>query len=151
MAETFTYPQAPALTDEELRSFLHDGDVARLATHNEDGTIHIAPVWYLYDEPDILLGTQAVSRKVRNVERDPQVTVLFDVTGPALIGVVVYGTARVERDGVAERRTAIFRRYMDEEAAGGFTERLSAKYEGVIIRVTPSSVVSYDYRKGFPA
>ena len=102
MTSTGDYPQAPELTDDELKAFLREAGVARLATHDADGSIHLAPLYFRYEDPDILLGTQAVSRKVRNVERDPRVTVLVDVTQPALVGVVVYGSARVERENARD-------------------------------------------------
>jgi PPOX class probable F420-dependent enzyme len=151
MSTTSSYPQAPPLTDEELAELLRTAEVARLATHNDDRSIHVAPLWFLYEPPDLLFGTQAVSRKVRNIERDPRVTVEVDVTSPALLGALIYGTARIERADATQRRVPIFRRYMDDGAAVGTAQALAAKYEAVILRVTPESVVSFDYRKGFPA
>ena len=40
---------------------------------------------------------------------------------------------------------------MDEDAAVATAQGLAAKFEAVIVRVTPESVVSFDYRKDFPA
>jgi PPOX class probable F420-dependent enzyme len=145
-----TYPQAPRLTDTELRELLVTAEIARIATANDDGTVHVAPMWFRYDEPDVLLGTQAVTRKVRNVERDPNVTVLVDVTSPTFVGAIMYGRAYVERDDAESRRTDIFSRFMDHDAAQGFAAKLAAKWEPVIIRFHPERVVTFDYRKGFP-
>ena len=145
-----TYPQAPALTDTELQDLLATAEIARIATMNEDGTVHLAPMWFRYDDPDVLLGTQAVTRKVRNVERDPHVTVLVDVTTPTFVGAVMYGRAYLERDGAESRRADIFRRFMDQDAALGFAAQLAAKWEPVIIRFHAERVVTFDYRKGFP-
>ena len=150
MADSRTYPQAPALSEEEFSAFLQDSDVARLATHNEDGSIHLAPLYYAYEAPFILMGTQMRSRKVRNVARDPRVTVLFDVTTPRPVGAIVYGTAELDHTEVVGKRAAIFRRYMAEDAADGFAQRLADTWQPVIIRVRPERVVSFDYRKGFP-
>ena len=91
------------------------------------------------------------SRKVRNIGRDPNVTVLFDVTAPALIGVVVYGTADLEHTDVLSRRTAILSRAMPDDVAAAFAQRLADAYHSVVIRVRPQRIVSFDYRKGFPA
>jgi predicted pyridoxine 5'-phosphate oxidase superfamily flavin-nucleotide-binding protein len=147
---TQTYPQAPRLTDAELQELLATAEIARIATANEDGTVHVAPMWFRYDDPDILLGTQAVTRKVRNVERDPQVTVLVDVTTPTFVGAIMYGRAYLERQDAVSRRADIFRRFMDRDAAQGFAAQLAAKWEPVIIRFHPERVVTFDYRKGFP-
>lgn len=150
MADSPTYPQAPALDEDELTEFLKSADIARLATHNEDGSIHLAPSYFAYEPPDILLGTQRKTRRVRNITRDHRVTVLFDVTSPALIGAVVYGTAELDDSDAVEKRAAIFRRYMPDDQADGFARALADTWEPVIIRVRPERVVSFDYRKGFP-
>ncbi|MCP4212922.1 MAG: pyridoxamine 5'-phosphate oxidase family protein [Halieaceae bacterium] len=38
------YPQMPPLTADELAEFLTTTPVARLASHNPDGSIHLSPV-----------------------------------------------------------------------------------------------------------
>ncbi|KQT01977.1 pyridoxamine 5'-phosphate oxidase family protein [Cellulomonas sp. Leaf395] len=151
MADSATYPQAPPLTEDELTDFLRSADVARLATHNEDGSIHLAPAYYVYELPDILIGTQTTSRKARNVARDPRVSVLFDVVGAEPIGALVYGTAELDRHDVLAKRATIFRRYMADDAADQFARSLADSWDPVIIRVRPERIVSFDYRKGFPA
>jgi PPOX class probable F420-dependent enzyme len=142
--------QAPPLTDEELQEFLRTADLARIATHNEDGSIHVAPLWFRYQAPELLIGTQAGSRKVRNIERDPRVTVLVDVTSPATIGAIVYGTARIDRDDVVRERVAICTRYLGPEAAEGFVQGFPSDWDLVTVRVAPHEVVTFDYRKGAP-
>ncbi|GEK22949.1 hypothetical protein CXY01_34690 [Cellulomonas xylanilytica] len=107
-------------------------------------------MYYVYELPDILIGTQTTSRKARNVARDPRVTALFDVVGDAPVGALVYGTAELDRHDVLAKRATIFRRYMDDEAADGFARSLADSWEPVIIRVRPDRIVSWDYRKGFP-
>jgi len=52
------YPQMPPFTQEELVAFLNESPVARLSTLNSDGTIHIAAVYFKYDNGYILIGTQ---------------------------------------------------------------------------------------------
>ena len=42
------YPQAKPFTVEEAETFLAQSLIAKLGTHNEDGTIHIAPLWFKY-------------------------------------------------------------------------------------------------------
>jgi hypothetical protein len=40
------YPQLPAMTNDELISFFEQAQFARLGTLNEDGSIHIAPIFF---------------------------------------------------------------------------------------------------------
>lgn len=150
MTDSSPYPQAPPLTDAELTEFLESSDVARLATHNEDGSIHLAPMHYAYEAPYVVMGTQTTSRKVRNIMRDPRVTVLFDTAAPRPIGAVPYGTAEPDFDDVVGKRAAIFRRYMPDDAAVSFAHDLADTWQPVVIRVRPDRVVTYDYRKDFP-
>jgi PPOX class probable F420-dependent enzyme len=52
--------------------------VASLGTSNPDGSIHLVPIWYLYDRGRLYLPTGSGSRKARNVVARPDVTVLID-------------------------------------------------------------------------
>jgi len=70
------YPQLPSMSNEELLSFLEKAQFARLGTLNEDGTIHIAPIFFKYDEGCLLMASQDPSRKVRNIKRNNNVTSL---------------------------------------------------------------------------
>ena len=87
------YPQMPSLTQDEIEIFLSRPLIARLGTINEDGTIHIAPIYFKYEKGEFILGTQKVSRRVRNIKRNPNVTLLIDDTNPPYKAVLIYGKA----------------------------------------------------------
>lgn len=142
------YPQAKPFTDEETEAFLARPLIAKLATHNADGTIHLAPAWFNYDEGDILFGTQEVTRKIANIKRNPNVTVLVDGTDPVLQAVIIYGTAELDYEDVMAKRIALFEKYMPTEEAVGFAQSLAETYEPVIIRVKPEQRITFDYSKG---
>ncbi len=141
------YPQMPPLAQDELESFLRQPLVARLGTVNEDGSIHLAPLYFKYDQGEFILGTQEVSRKVKNIKRNPRVTLLIDDIRPPFKAVLLYGTAVLEYDGVVEKRTAIFMKYAPPDQAPKVAEGLCRKWKSVIIRVKPDSIVSFDYAK----
>ncbi len=141
------YPQVVGLDDAELAAFLAEPHLARLGTHNPDGTIHLTPNWYEHDAPDLVLSSQVATRKVRNIERDPAVTVLVDSSTLPYTGVMIYGTAVLDTDDAARRRISIFRRYIGDDAEG-YAAGLAEKWEPVLIRVRPERIVSFDYRKG---
>jgi len=148
-AKNSIYPQAFPMTFNEVESFLDQPLIAKLSSHNKDGTIHTVPIWYKYHQGELLLGTQEISQKVQNIKRDPHVTVLVDTTEPELKGVMVYGNAEIVHKDVIPKRTAIFTRYMDPEDAPGLAERLASTWKPVVIRVKPDKIVSFDYSKGF--
>jgi len=142
------YPQAKPFTDEEAEAFLARPLIAKLATHNADGAIHLAPAWFDYAEGDILFGTQDITQKIQNIKRNPNVTVLVDGTDPVLQAVIIYGTAELDYEDVIPKRIALFEKYMPTEDAVGFAESLAASWEPVIIRVKPQQRITFDYSKG---
>jgi nitroimidazol reductase NimA-like FMN-containing flavoprotein (pyridoxamine 5'-phosphate oxidase superfamily) len=141
------YPQMPPLTQDELVAFLNAAPIARLSSMNPDGTIHSAPVYFKYDNGDILIGTQEVTRKVRNSKQNPNVTVLIDNENPPYKGVVIYGEAQLDYEDVIAKRVAIFERHMPTENAQQLATGLASTHVPVIIRIKPSRVISYDYSK----
>lgn len=141
------YPQKPPFTQDELVAFLNEAPVARLSSLNTDGTIHIAAVYFKYDNGDILIGTQDITRKVRNIKHNPNVTVLIDNQAPPWKGVLIYGDAELDYEDVIAKRAAIFERYMPAENALKFATELASSYTPVVIRVKPRRVISYDYSK----
>ena len=144
-------PQAPSMTDEEISSFLKQVIFARLGTINEDGTVHIAPVYFIYEDGQILMATQEPSRKIRNIKRDNRVTILIDTTDVPYKGVLIYGTADLDYDDIIAKRIAIFQRrpYAPSREEGeAYARKLSSKWNCVIIRVTPTRMASFDYSKG---
>jgi nitroimidazol reductase NimA-like FMN-containing flavoprotein (pyridoxamine 5'-phosphate oxidase superfamily) len=141
------YPQKPAFSQEELNAFLNEAPVARLGTHNPDGTIHMTSVYFKYDDGCILMGTQDISHKIRNIKQNSQVTVLIDNQEPPWKAVIIYGEASLEYDNVIEKRASIFERYMPAEDAFESAKGLAANFVSVVIRITPKQIISYDYSK----
>jgi PPOX class probable F420-dependent enzyme len=143
------YPQANPFMKDEIVPFLEQPLIAKLCTHNNDGSIHIVPIWFKYDDGDILFGTQEVTQKVRNIKRNSQVSVLIDTQEPTLQGVILTGHAELEYENVIPMRISIFSKYVGSENAPGFAERLASTWTPVIIRVKPDHIVTFDYSKGF--
>jgi PPOX class probable F420-dependent enzyme len=141
------YPQKPPFNEQELFAFLNEEPVARLGTQNPDGTIHITAVYFKYDDGCILMGTQDVSHKIRNIKNNPRVTVLIDNQAPPWKAVIIYGDASLEYDNAIEKRASIFERYMPAEDARGMAAGLAQAFVPVVIRITPRQIISYDYSK----
>ena len=145
--EKVEYPQLPAMTEQELVSFFEEAQFARLGTFNQDGTIHIAPIFFKYAEGQILMATQDPSRKIRNIKRNKNVTVLIDTTEIPFKGALVYGTAALDYEDVIEKRIKIFEKRLSRQDAETYASRLSNKWQCVIIRITPAKIASFDYSK----
>ena len=148
--EKATYPQVPGMTSEELEAFFKETLFARLGTMNEDGTIHITPIYFNYEDGQILMASQEPSRKIRNIKRCNKVSVLIDTTDLPFKGALVYGTAELDYEDIIAKRIAIFqRRPWEPSPEGGeaYARKLADKWPCVIVRVTPERIVSFDYAK----
>ncbi|ADB32376.1 pyridoxamine 5'-phosphate oxidase-related FMN- binding protein [Kribbella flavida DSM 17836] len=78
-----------------------------LCTLRPDGSPHVTPVWFVYMGSTWWIGSAERNRKVRNVERDPRVSLaLEDGRNP----VVAEGQARVHHSGFPADVVAAFAR-----------------------------------------
>jgi general stress protein 26 len=145
------HPQAPPFENElEIETFLVKPLLARFCSHNPDGSIHITPIYYLYENGEFLFGTQKLARKVRNIQRDNRVTVLIDAKEPILQAAIIYGEAVLDFEDVLEKRVRILERYYESPSdARIFAEKITKAWKTVIIHVRPSRMVTFDYSKPF--
>jgi len=139
------------LTREEIESFLKEARIARFCSHNDDGTIHAAPVWFKYDNGKIVILTPAGSCKARNVKRNKNVTILIDVTAPTR-GVLIYGTAEVRTLNnefeLEPAAVSMCEKYLSKEEAKRLAFYFFPKPTSwVKITVKPKRMVSFDYTK----
>ncbi len=141
------YPQRPPISNDELDAFLQTATIAHLGSLNPNGTVHIAALWFKYEDDDIVIGTQDMTNKIRNIKQNPNVTVLIDVEGPPLQGVLIYGHAEPDYENVVAKRTEIFEKYMSPERTYQLATNLASLFKPVIIRVKPKRISSYDYAK----
>jgi PPOX class probable F420-dependent enzyme len=66
-----------AKLNDSIREFLNGRHYATLATFNEDGSIHLTPVQYLFEQDRFFVST-ATDHKVRNILARPQASILVD-------------------------------------------------------------------------
>jgi len=85
--------------------------IACLGTHNEDGSIHLTAVWYLYEDGGLYVGTSSRSRKGRNVAARPKATLMVDSRKPATErGLVAICTANIG-EGASFRHKSVDAKY----------------------------------------
>ena len=129
--------------------FLEGRFIASLGTENEDGSIHLTAVWYLFEANCLYVATFSRSRKARNVSARPKASIMIDIRKPASErGLVAVCTAEVISGGRAKEINArIHRRYMSVAAladprAGG----TMAAMDDITLKLTPTGWYSWDMR-----
>jgi PPOX class probable F420-dependent enzyme len=139
------------MTDAEIEEYLSGRHTMNVASFNHDGTIHLVAMWYAVLDGDPVFWTFGKSQKIKNLDRDPRITLLVE-SGEEygeLMGVEIVGTAAVltDRDSIMEIGEAVYARYFGEvtDEVRPFVELTGAKRYGV--RISPQRVVSWDHRK----
>ncbi len=149
MQEITGYPQMPPLDDPGLEELLAGPHIARLSTINPNGTPHTMPIWYEWRDRQIHVSTQSQQVKVKNMARDPRVTVLIDTDTFPYRGVMIYGTAELDFEDAVNKRVSIFERYIgSREGAVDAARGLASKWKPVVVHITPTKMISFDYTKG---
>jgi PPOX class probable F420-dependent enzyme len=103
----------------ELRALIDSGPLAHVVTINPDGSPQVTVVWIALDGDDLVSGHMSRYRKLRNVERDPRISI--SIEAPSQPGVamadyaVLYGTATVETGGAPEVLQRLGRVYVGPE------------------------------------
>ena len=148
------------LTDEELREFLESAHTLQVASIGPDGRPHLVPMWFsVDDEGCIVFTTYRSSQKVRNIERDPRVTLLVEdgVVYDKLRGVMIEGEAELLDDVEVTRNVMrlIGVKYYSEGAGGDSAragaqarpDRRRAVPKRIVVRIRPGKVSSWDHTK----
>ena len=63
---------------DQTEARLNRSMIAWLGTVRPDGRPHLVPVWFYWDGESLVILSQPNAQKVRNLRRDPRVTVALD-------------------------------------------------------------------------
>ena len=129
-------------TIDELGDLLERPYCAVLATHREDGSVLLSPVWHEWRDGGFNIGVPEGDIKLRHLERDPRASVVvFDHSHPAR-GVEVSGVAHVTTEGrdALSRRLSV--RYLGEVNGNTYADRVAS---GMVIRLEPGKIRAWDF------
>jgi PPOX class probable F420-dependent enzyme len=124
--------------NEATRRLLDGRNFATIATVSRDGAPQASVVWILRDGDTVLFSSMAGRQKVRNLARDPRISIsIFDSENP-------YSSAEIRGHAV-----------LVEDTTGSLPRELSHKYLGedppgdpdgtvrMVVRVIPDKVVLF--------
>ena len=123
---------------------LTEAPIATIGTVGPDGRPHLSAVWFLYDEGEFKVSLNVLRQKVKNLRRNPAVSLfILDVQNP-LRYLEIRGDAEVTPDEGYQ-----------------FADKVGAKYGGVDIRqmdgpdgsrvvvtIRPTRIVPVDLSRG---
>ncbi len=135
------------MSPQEMEDFLSEGNVARIATIKPDNSPHITPVWYLWENNQLLIAISKGSLKERNIRKNKKVAVTIDSNTAPNKGVIIEGTAEVEEELGEEIERRICRRYLNAEDLDEYIAYAHANWQSILIRIRPEKIISWDYSK----
>ena len=131
----------------EAKEFLDRANIAILATVGLGNRPHAAPVWYLYEDHELLVSTGTGSQKHRNVERNPAVTMVFERRETPYYVVTVQGDAEIGPPLTDDKRLARAVRYLGEVVGEAYAERTRGS-DSITLRIRPSKVIEFHGEAG---
>jgi PPOX class probable F420-dependent enzyme len=143
------------MSEDEVRKFVRESKTIILCSNGPTGVPHPMPMWFQVDDDFcIKITTYARSQKVRNLRRDPRVSLLVE-SGEEyaeLKGAVLYGKAEIieDVDRVIETLMTASGRAdgADPEQAEAMRQAMRAQAaKRVLIEVRPDHIVSWDHSR----
>jgi nitroimidazol reductase NimA-like FMN-containing flavoprotein (pyridoxamine 5'-phosphate oxidase superfamily) len=95
----------PVLDPAEIQKLLSMRLIANLATTDDDGGIHLVPMWFLRVDDDICIPTSRNTHKYHNLRKRPRASVMIDVSwaGLNLKGMLIRGRVELTHEEEARR------------------------------------------------
>ena len=126
--------------------FLKEQKILRLATVDGKGRPHLVPVWYDYSRTKLYIGTNAKTKKARNVQKNGKVCFCVDdgVRSP-IHGIMGSGKARlILQEGMVKKiAKKILLRYFKNLESKSAKELLDNT--DCIIEITPGKITTWEY------
>jgi general stress protein 26 len=141
------------LTEDEIDAYLGREKTVIIGSNGPRGVPHLMPLWFVMREGDVWGWTFAKSQKIKNFERDPRATLLFEegVSYEQLRGVMLECEVTLDHDDAACREVGIelFTKYGDGNyPAEPVIQMIEAQApKRVAMKFTRERVVSWDHGK----
>jgi PPOX class probable F420-dependent enzyme len=130
-----------AVLPASARDVLESDGLAHLVTLNPDGSPQVTCVWVGLEGDEIVCAHLGRFQKVKNIERDPRVTLSVEAPGENAIGMkhylVVHGKARITEGGAPELLQKLAETYV---GPGVKFPPMPDPPPGVVTRITPERI-----------
>ena len=131
------------LSQAEIADYLGIPHVAHLVTVRPNGSPHVAPVWFRWEEGRALVMAGGNAAKVKNIQRNPTVSLSVADGQRPYRYVVLEGRATVTGDNLSREVERICIRYDGPERGAEFAQELLSEMRLVLIDINVVRVVSW--------
>ncbi|HYN99094.1 MAG TPA: PPOX class F420-dependent oxidoreductase [Actinomycetota bacterium] len=127
------------MLSDEQKEFFRKPNFGHLATLEPDGYPQVTPVWIDVDDQHILINTAKGRKKVRNIERDPRVSVeVVEQENPYSMLSVKGKVVGMTTDGADDHIDAMARKYLGQDS---YPFRKEGEVR-LILRIDPEKVIA---------
>ncbi len=138
------------MTEEQVRRFLDEPRIARVASNSPDGFPFLIATWYLYEDDKLLFFCGRAAPRAKALQNDARMAFLIDDDHYPYRQVTLQGSGHVEKSeskaGVYIERICI--RYLGPDAGLRYSESLKQSINPVLVGVEVSKLISWDYYTG---
>ena len=117
--------QEKAFSDPQVQNALNGPVTAVLATLNPDGSPLATPMWYVHDVHGIGMVSVDGLQKVRNLRRDPRVSLVVETAATAGVQCIII-QGKVQFIDTTPGRDALAAAFIDK-----YGERIKQRWNGV--------------------
>ena len=132
------------MADLNIDEYLARPLLADLATVKADGSPHVAPVWFQYQDGQIRIVAQTNSVKTRNIQHEPRVSLSVAIHERPYKYVLINGTAELSKEGIPELTRSLAIRYQGEQEGNEYADRVLVEMDFYLITITPTKIISWD-------
>lgn len=139
-----------SLSDSLVKELLDGRYIATFATSSPSGTIHLVAVWYWFDGANVFVATSSRSRKARNLQSSPTLSLMIDSRDPAAsFGTTITGSVQILAGEASQAKNAkIHEKYLSAAAlADPQVGPVFAAWDDITVQLAPTSVISWDMRE----
>lgn len=131
------------MTSEQIEAYLSKPRIADLATVRPDGSPHVAPVWFLYEDGAVKVLAEAGSVKIKNLKSEPRVSVSIATDQPPYEYVIVNGVAEVSGGDISDILRRISIHYQGLEEGERYAIKTLRELELRLITIRPSKLIGW--------
>ncbi|PKB72503.1 MAG: hypothetical protein BZY75_06600 [SAR202 cluster bacterium Io17-Chloro-G7] len=131
------------MTKDEIAAYLAEAHIAHLVTVRATGRPHVAPVWFLEDNAKAYVMADANAVKVRNIGRNPAVSLSIATDQRPLKYVVLNGDAQLAEGEITDMVERICVRYDGPVRGVEFAKELLAEDRMKLIEIHLTRVTGW--------